>query len=198
MDNAFLTIWAGIGPLLSAGASAWWSNRNRVADRDWGEAREEERRGRDHLEEARKFLRVDRNKAINWRRGTFIDFFAGSYDFVWIVQSEKSQEIRESHRQKFTRAFGVLMLLDMAAIGDEAQAVWNACHTVVGAYPNAAPEQTQGLSSARAAFAVKAQEIIGQDFGRYVADLEAAATDQKLIPTPPEPAPDAEHCQNSG
>lgn len=192
MDNAFLTIWAGVGPLLSAGVSAWWSNRNRIADRNWSETREEDRRGREKLEEARKFLRDDRNRAINWRRGNFIDFFAGSYDFVWIVQSEKSQETRELHRQKFTRAFGILMLLDMATIGNEAQAVWNACHVVVGAYPNTTLEQSQALTVARSAFAAKAQEIIGQDFGRYVANLEAAAMGHEIAQNPLAPAAESE------
>ncbi|HEX8710983.1 MAG TPA: hypothetical protein VF730_03845 [Terracidiphilus sp.] len=173
--TAMLSIWGGAGPLIGAGVSAWWANRNRVADREWGQRDKEQRLQREELAAARKVLQASESSALDWRRSTFIEFFSASHDFVWMQQGEKSFEVRERHRERFTKAFSVLMLLDQVSIGAETQAVWNACQAIVGAFPHTSSEQITELQMARAAFSAKASAIITGAYNLRVAQLSAAA-----------------------
>lgn len=174
--TALLSIWGGAGPLLGAGVSAWWTNRNRIADREWTQREDESRREREALATARNSFYKGETAALERRRATFIEFYRGSYDFLWMAEGTKSIEAREKHRERFTNAFSVLMLLDQPAIGAEALAVWNACQEVAGNFPNVKPETFSKLHVARAAFAAKAHAIVSAGYLQLRAQPEPAAS----------------------
>ena len=179
MDTAtvILSIWGGAGPLVGAGFSAWWANKVRIADRTWTAEQAEISRKIARKDAAEKTLEENRRGALIWRRSTFIDFFSCAHDFLWVPQGTNAQEVREQHRQKFTKAFATLILLDGNDIGKETQEVWNATHQAVGNFPNATPEQTQALLRARAGFVEKAQALITTEFKKFDATLLNAVKD---------------------
>ena len=178
--TVILSIWGGAGPLVGAGFSAWWANRVRIADRKWMTKQAEINRKIARKDVAEKTLEENRRGALSWRRSTFIDFFSCAHDFLWVPQGANGQEVREQSRQKFTKAFATLMLLDGDEIGKETQDVWNATHTSVGAFPHATPEQTQALMRARANFAQKAHTLITAEFRKFDATLANAAKDAQV------------------
>ena len=179
LSTLLLSIWAGAGPLLGAGASAWWANSNRVADRTWQAERDAEAFKQSELATAKKAAVHAKRAGLHWRRETFLDFFRRSYDFAWLGQSPNAAELRETYRENFAKAFATLLILDGESIGAKAQAVWNAVITCVTSSPNVTEQQFLTLRTARDDFAAKARSIISTTFREHTLRLD---TDAQVAP----------------
>lgn len=167
--NTWLTIWAAAGPILTGAVSQWWSRRRQVQDREYESFLEQKRLDAIKQDTSAAAIQQDRKQQLDWCRQTFIDFFSASYDFVWRGGGGQEPDIRERHRERFTKSFSVLMLLDQISIGQEAIAVWNACHESVNAMAGTDQQAMNNtatkLREARDAFSLKGNQLILEQIG---------------------------------
>jgi hypothetical protein len=160
--NVWLTFWAGIGPILTAGIGAWWVRRNQVDDRNFHAAQEKSRLDSLHDEAETARVRQEISSRFTSRRQVFIDFLSASFDFVWKGEGPQEPEVRERHRERFSKCFTILMLLDQNAIGTEAMGVWNACHECVAMRLSPNEQTFQQLKNAREVFTEKAFALLSE------------------------------------
>jgi len=162
--NIWLTLWAAIGPILTGGVAAWWAWHKHLNDRDHQAETDQKRRDEIRDEAKAAAIREDKRRQLDWRRQTFIDFFGASHDFIWKGAGQQEPDVRERHRERFTKCFATLMLLDQEHIGFETIAVWNACHAILaemaGTDQLAKDAATAALREARQAFAAKGQQLL--------------------------------------
>jgi hypothetical protein len=175
--NTWLTIWAVIGPLLTGGVGAWWNWYRNNIDRNYRAETDQKLREEIRNETKAAATLEDKRRQLDWRRKIFIDFLSASQDFVWKGAGTQETDVRERHRERFSKCFATLMLLDQAQIGFEAVAVWNACYATVaemeGTNQQAQDAASAALRDARQAFAEKGQQLLldqirGADIAREV------------------------------
>lgn len=162
--STWLTVWASVGPVLTGAIAAWWSRRKQVQDREYVSSQEQRRLDTARQEANEALSEQDRRKRLDWRRETFIDFFGASHDFIWKGNGPQEPEVRERHRERFTKCFATLMLLDQSSIGGEAIELWDASHNIVpllgGNNSQALDEAVLRLRNARHAFSSKGQQLL--------------------------------------
>lgn len=169
--NAWLAAWGVIGPVLVAGISTWYNRRNQVDDRTFNTSTENARRTEERKIRFDDAEIADYDRALTWRRNTLIEFLSASFDFVWKGSGSQESEVRERHRERFTKAFATLSILD-PAIATEACDLWEACIKINSVNVPEHAAAVEKLAEARGKFALKAHQLIAE---QIVAKKEAIA-----------------------
>ena len=138
--DALLKIWAVIGPLLAAGASAVWSRRNQVQDRSYESTREIEQRTHttsERVVEHRRALQAENYKEL---KTALANFMVSANDFIsrqceWLTTPNADTKAASlAAIEKFNYHCQLVTLLGQPATADLAIEVWNTAFTAAKSY----------------------------------------------------------------
>jgi tRNA nucleotidyltransferase/poly(A) polymerase len=138
--DTLLKIWAVLGPLLAAAASAIWLRYVQTADREFEHSGEQERAVRERerrYEEHNRQLRVQKYNEV---KAGLADFMASSHEYVRKQSEYITTPLPERHQSassandKFVYSFQIVTLLGNSAIASNALDLWNATLVVPKSY----------------------------------------------------------------
>jgi hypothetical protein len=129
--NAFFRIWAVVGPLLAAGASALWARRNQVQDRNYETSRDSVRFERDiQSKEAEHEMQL-RTESYKEIKGALANFMASTNDYVTkaginlTTPTVENAQASVAAQEKWNYNCQLVMLLGDQELSDLAVHVWN-------------------------------------------------------------------------
>lgn len=138
--DTFFRVWAVLGPLLAAAASAVWSRRVQVQDREHEHSRDVERLDRTDAAKKVDHLRTVRLEKYNETKGAIADFMASSHEYVRKQSDYMTDPIPNKHQSaslandKFVYSCQLVMLLGDEQLSGSATALWNATITIPKSY----------------------------------------------------------------
>jgi hypothetical protein len=168
-DSA-LKVWAVVGPLLAAGASAAWSHYVRVSDRSHEKELEKERAARASLSERISHLRAYKSARHAELKAALADFMSSSREFVRKQSESLSRPTPENvgaatqANDKFSYSCQLVILLGDQELADAAVTLWNAALVVPRSYSTLSDDAYQETLSvyrnAGAAFNASAKRFL--------------------------------------
>jgi hypothetical protein len=138
-DN-FLKVWAVLGPLLAAAASALWSRYTRIKDRDFELKQELDREKRQLILKDQEQSEAQRKEKYNEVKAVLADFMASSHEYVRKQSEYLSNPTAELHQaastanDKFIFSGQVVTLLGNDVLANSVIQLWNATLTMPKSY----------------------------------------------------------------
>lgn len=172
--DTFLKIWAVLGPLLAAAASAVWSRHVQVRDRDHEHTREVERLDRADAAKDRDHARAVRLEKFREVKNALAEFMASSHEYVrkqseyWTDQTNEKHQAASKANDKFIYSCQVVTLLGNEDLAEVAGSLWNATIAMPKSYN--VPSDTQ--YEERLAAYRKARSVFNDSARKYLLSLD--------------------------
>ena len=149
--STLLKVWAVLGPLLAGAASAVWSRRNRLQDREYENSLKIENRDHEHSLELELLARSDTTKntehlrtlqaeKYNEIKCAIADFMGSSSEYVrkqsdyWTDQTPDKHQAASQANDKFVYSCQLVILLGDELLAEAAIALSNAALAIPKSY----------------------------------------------------------------
>lgn len=176
--DTFIKVWAVLGPLLAAAASAVWSRRIQLNDRENEHSRELERMV--HADAAKRvdYARSVQHERHNELKQALADFMASSHEYVRKQSEYWTDPVPDKHKaashanDKFIYSCQIVTLLGNAELTESATTLWNATIALPKSYntpmDKAYEEKLAVCRAARSSFNEQARAYLRSLDGKEV------------------------------
>lgn len=168
--DTFIKVWAVLGPLLAAAASAVWARRIQLNDREHEHSRENERLDRADAASRVDYARSVQRERHNELKKALADFMASSHEYVRKQSEYWTDPVPDKHRaaslanDKFIYSCQIVTLLGDVELADSATTLWNATIALPKSYntpmDKAYEEKLAVCRAARASFNERARAYL--------------------------------------
>jgi hypothetical protein len=168
--DTFIKVWAVLGPLLAAAASAVWARRIQLKDREHEHSRELERLERADTAKQVDYARSVQHERHNELKQSLADFMASSHEYVRKQSEYWTDPVPEKHKaaslanDKFINSCQIVTLLGDAELAESATTLWNATIALPKSYntpiDKAYEEKLAVCRAARASFNEQARAYL--------------------------------------
>lgn len=138
--DAFLKIWAVIGPLIAAVASTMWSRHIQTSDREFELVRDKDREVKERYARDQEYERQIRMQKHDEVKVALADFMASSHEYVRKQSEYLTNPLLDRHQSataandKFVYSHQIVTLLGNDALVGKALEFWNATLTIPKSY----------------------------------------------------------------
>lgn len=176
--DTFIKVWAVLGPLLAAAASAVWARRIQLKDREHEHSRENERLDRTDAANRVDYTRSVQRERHNELKKALVDFMASSHEYVLKKSEYWTDPALDKHKaaalanDKFIQSCQVVTLLGDVELAESATTVWNATIALPKSYNTPMDQAYEGklavCRAARASFNERARAYLRSLDGKEV------------------------------
>lgn len=170
--DIFLKVWAIVGPLIAAVASALWSRYIQNGDRNWEHTRDKVRQDREREARIQEHNNTIRKEKYAEVKSGLADFLTSSNEYVRKMSDYMTNPLPERHQaataanDKFAYSCQIVKLLGNDQISNAATAFWNATFAIPISYSAPQPqdyeEKLHVFRNAQSAFTELAREFLRQ------------------------------------
>ena len=144
--DSLLKLWAVIGPLLAAAASAVWSRHTLKQDRQYDDAREKETLARDLASQDRAYLRLKAENQASDLKNAITDFLSSTHEYVRKESLSRTNSTPESIAisvsayDRLSSAGQAVIVLADDELEEATTEFWNATSEAPRSYTNPADD----------------------------------------------------------
>jgi hypothetical protein len=180
--DTFLKVWAIVGPLLAAVASALWSRHIQIGDREFERTRDIERGEREQTLKRQEHTDTIQKEKYSEAKSGLADFMASSHEYVRKQSDYLTNPLPERYQaataanDKFVYSCQIVTLLGSDAVASAAINLWNATLAIPKSYNVAqTPDYEDKLRVYR-----NSRAVFNETARAYLAEFETGTHNPQL------------------